>query len=264
MHRLVAKLIGFDRVQRVMQENPDAYGFDFVNLICDEFKISFQIKNELKNQPRSTIFFANHHAGAVDFLAIFKALENDVPNLKILVNRQLMDLKPVARVAIASNPPSSPKDNMQTREEIRQHLEDGGNLVVFPAGRVASKINGVIVDSEWRKGIFDLYRDYAIAGVPVFIGSDNGKLFYFIRSIFPKLSMIFLMRCLNASSNKKIKVFIGRTTPKYLLHSYSSLEIMQFYRNRVYELKNRGLLYESHITRDFRRENGGVLAGNFQ
>ena len=264
MHSLLAKLIGFDRVQKVIKENPSSYGHNFVDSICEEFQISFDIKNELLSETRSTIFFATHHAGAVDFLAIFKALREKAPNLKILVNKQLMELKPVARVAIATNPPSSSQSNFQTREEIRQHLEEGGNLVVFPAGRVASKIDGVITDSEWRRGIFDLFKDYAIAGVPVYIDSNNGNFFYLIRKIFPKLSMVFLMRCLSKASKQRLRVNVGRLTPRYLLDSYSSLETMQFFRNRVYELRYRGVLYEGHVDRKPRRKNGGVLAGDFQ
>lgn len=263
MHKNIAKLIGFDRVQKVMQNNPQAHGHDFVNLVCKEFKIDFDISYELKNEVRSTVFFATHHAGAVDFLAVFKALEGRVDNLKVLVNKQLMELKPVAKVAIAANPPSSNKDNTRTREEIRQHLEDGGNLLVFPAGRVANKVNGEITDSDWRKGIFDLFKDFAIAGVPVYIQSDNGNLFYLVRKFFPKLSMIFLMRCLKESSHKKIVVKVGRATPRYMLDTYSSLEIMQFFRNRVYELKNRGVHHEGYINSNIRGEDGRMLARDF-
>tara|TARA_B100001971_G_C18268000_1_gene596008 strand:+ start:8292 stop:9083 length:792 start_codon:yes stop_codon:yes gene_type:complete len=263
MHKFVAKLIGFDRVQKVMQNSPDKVGHEFVAEICDEFNISFNIYSELKYPVQSTIFFGNHHGGAIDFLANFSALQEFAPNLKVVVNNQLMSLKPIAAVAIATNPPSSSKDNAQTREEIREHLALGGNLLVFPAGRVAGKVNGEIKDSEWRKGIFDLFKDYAHAGVPVYVDVDNGMLFYIIRRLFPKLSMLFLMRCLNRVIGQKVKVFIGRSTPQYMLGNYSSLEIMQFFRNRVYELKNRGVHYEGFINRELGRENGRMLARDF-
>jgi len=265
MHKLIAKFIGFDKVQQILKKEPNVYGQSFVSEVIKDFGINYTMFDENFDieSYNSTIFFSTHHSGALDFLCAFNALKDKAPNLKVLVNNQLMDFAPVAKVAIATYPVSAKADNSQAREEIIAHLNNGGNLLVFPAGKVAGKNNGEITDSQWRKGIFEIFRNHASCGVPVYIKADNGNAFYFIRKLFPKISMLFLMRCLSIAAKNDIKIVLGRATPRYKLDTYSALETLQYFRNRTYELKYRGENHDSQFTRDIRRENGRVLAGDF-
>jgi putative hemolysin len=263
MHKIVSRLIHFHRVEKVMQESPELYGHPFVERILQEFNIKYDVKNENVNEFTSTIFFSTHHTGAMDFLTTYNALRYQAPDLKVLINNKLCELTPIAKIGIPTYPPSSKGDNSKTREEVIAHLEKGGNILVFPAGKVGNKINGEIIDADWRIGIFEIFKNHASCGVPVYVKADNGRFFYLIRKLFPRLSMIFLMRCLVTAAKSKVSVTIGKAVPRYKLDEYSSLECLQYFRNRTYELKARGDHYESQLNRVIRRENGRVLAGDF-
>lgn len=263
MHKFLSRLIHFHRVEKVMQANPGMYGHPFVEKIIEEFNIKYDVRNENLKDFTSTIFFSTHHTGAMDFLTVFNALRHQAPNLKVLINNKLCELEPITKIGIPTYPPSSKRDNSKTREEVIKHLNNGGNILVFPAGKVASKENGIITDANWRLGIFELFQAHASCGVPVYVEADNGRLFYLIRKLFPRLSMIFLMRCLVNASKNKVRVHFGRAIPRYKLDNYSSLECLQYFRNSTYELRARGDHYESQLNRVFRRENGRVLAGDF-
>jgi putative hemolysin len=264
MHKLISRLIHFHRVEKVIADNPKVYGHPFVDLILDEFKIAYKVKNEnTRKEFSSAIFFSTHHTGAMDFLTTFNALKVQAPNLKVLINNKLCALEPIAKIGIATYPPSSKGDNSKTREEVIKHLNDGGNILVYPAGKVASKQEGEIQDAAWRVGIFEIFKQHASCGVPVYVDANNGFLFYFIRNLFPKLSMLFLMRCLISAAKRPVNVHIGRATPRYKLDNYTALECQQYFRNRTYELKTRGEIHASQLNRNIRRENGRVLAGDF-
>ena len=83
-------------------------------------------------------------------------------------------------ISIPVYPVSEKKANTTARKEIESHLISGGNILIFPAGRVAQKLNNEVTDMPWRNGIAQITKKCAKEVIPVFIDAENSNfLLYF-------------------------------------------------------------------------------------
>jgi putative hemolysin len=210
MRGLISHWCGYDRVRKVVTIDPDQGGLVFFRRISEEFGIrgAFKWRQDLRN-VRSTVFMCSHHTGAVDFVAAYPELADRAPNLKVVVNQALMSLEPLSKIAIAVHPVSAGIRNREAREEMLTHLRQGGNLLIFPAGKVGKRVAGEVEDSPWRHGISEVVLEAAEQVVPVLIQAKNGRFFYWVRDLFPRLSMLFLLRSLHRPLEAEVPVWVG-------------------------------------------------------
>jgi putative hemolysin len=131
-------------------------------------------------------------------MALFPELSARVPNLRVVVNKKLLSLKPLAPLCLGVNTLSTGKSNQSEKQILASHLSNGGSLMIFPAGKVASKINGRVEDFPWRYGVGELILAQADFVVAVHVDAQNSNLFYLLRKLFPALSMLILLRELRA------------------------------------------------------------------
>ncbi len=235
--QLVAKWSAFDRVLRVMQQNPRQDGLRFVENIAEEFGVKANV-NGLSSVVvmKSTVFFCTHHTGPLDFLVTYPALAKMSNNLKVIVNRQLLQLKPLESISIGVHPVSSGKKNTEVHSQVINHLKNGGNILIFPSGKVGFSSYGEVKDYAWRSGIAALAKEAALQVVPVYVNAKNSSFFYFIRKLFPKLSLLFLLRTLKDHCNKVIDVRVGTPMPVEYFKNHNPEEMTIELRRAAYEL----------------------------
>jgi putative hemolysin len=226
---------------------PEQDSLTFIKGIVEEFEVDVQTDGVRAETSTATIFFCTHHTGAVDFLAAYPVLSQVAPNLKVVVNRELLKIKPLASCFIGINPISAKKPNDDARREISDHLCSGGNILVFPAGKVGTLRKGVPTDFPWRTGIADILKQSARQAVPVFVDAKNGYFFDVGRKVLPKLNLLFLMGALNWRERKTVRVRIGSPIEVQTFANLRSDEIMEIIRKKTYSLARNtsGETYES-------------------
>jgi putative hemolysin len=237
MTKLIHKFTGFDRILFLLENFGKESPVGFIKAGAKEFQVSAKIKNHLnQNVMRSTIFVSNHHTGALDFLATYPEICRYAPDLKIVVNKGLLRLLPMKPVFIAVHPVSTQAKNDLAKKEIIDHLESGGNLLIYPAGKVARKFGDTIEDFPWRNGLADIIKETSANVVPIYVDAENSRFFYLIRRFFPKLSLLFLLRELKNSAGKSATVYIGKPIEKKELANFDNRKMVQEIRNQVYGL----------------------------
>ncbi len=236
MRQLFHRWTGFDQVQKLVDSVPNQDGPTFLFRSIELFKVNSVVHCEIKGPVRSTLFVSNHHTGVLDLLAVYPTLKQLAPNLKIVVNQQILKLKPLQPILIGVHPVSSQLRNDQALKEMKMHLAAGGNLLIYPAGKVARKIDGVISDFPWRYGIAELMKANLNAIVPIYVEAQNSSFFYQLRNIFPKLSLLLLLRCLK-TNRQQVQAVIGPQLIADHLQTLSREELTLKVREKVYELK---------------------------
>lgn len=237
MNKLIMKWTGFSRVQDLLTSMPDQDGVTFVERAATEFQVSARHSGLPQRPVHSTIFLCTHHTGALDFLASYPALSRIAPNLKVIVNNQLLTVPPLAQISIGVFPLSQNKSNEAAKDQMAAHLALGGNILLYPAGKVGFLENGQVTDAPWRPGIASLITETGINVIPVYVDATNSKFFYLVRRFFPKLSMLFLLRSLKGNKNNSAHVYIGQPINKEQFNGLDSADIIFAIRKAAYALK---------------------------
>jgi putative hemolysin len=230
-------------INHVMSKLSDKQGMDFVNELIKEFNVEVVLKGE-ENIPRdrSVIFASNHPLGGLDGVVFMHALGKFRKNIKILVNDLMMNIPNFQPMFIPINKHGS--NSRAVTMVIDETYRGDNSVLVFPAGLVSRKQNGVIKDLEWQKSFINKAKKYQKDVVPVFMDGRNSNFFYniailrkFLR-IKANLEMFYLSDEMFSQRGKKITIHIGKPiSHHYFDKSKTDLEWAQVVKEIVYQIR---------------------------
>jgi len=240
MRRWLHRLLGYDILQKLLSESGGQSAGGLSRDACRAYGVRSESICEVHEPLRATVFVSNHPSGARDFLATYPVLEAIAPNLKIVMSEELMDFAPpnIRNIFIPVHPPRQREANVRGHNLVVEHLRRGGNVLVYPAGRVAFKIGGHIQDSPWSQAVAKLIRKTSAQVVPVAVRAENSKRFYFIRRYFPRLSLLLLLRELK-DSRGVARVYVGAKVAPERLMTSTAAELTELLRGEVDSLLRR-------------------------
>lgn len=215
-----------------LNQTPDR----FLVRASEYFQAQAELVGQLPDPEPGTVFVCTHHTGAMDILALYPYLRQCATHLRIIVNKELMALRVLTPIFIPVMPPSYQFDNQEGRVRMIEHLKAGGNLLIYPAGKIATRRNGEIVDEEWRHGSAEIIQNYAKRIVPLYVEAKNHNSFYRIRRVFPRLSLLFILRALKHRPKQNVRVHFGKSVPVQSLENLAPKEAMQTLRRKTDEL----------------------------
>ncbi|MCW6508957.1 lysophospholipid acyltransferase family protein [Lichenifustis flavocetrariae] len=152
--------------------------------------------------PRTgpVVIVANHPYGVLDGVVISWLVEQVRPDFKVLTHSLLLRA-PGARPNLLpvdfSETPEAQKTNLASRAAARQHLAEGGCVVVFPAGGISTTPDRLgrrrAVDAPWQPFTAQLIQRSGATVVPIHFAGQNGRLFQMAShiSLTLRLSLIF-------------------------------------------------------------------------
>ncbi|MCL2098221.1 MAG: lysophospholipid acyltransferase family protein [Bacteroidales bacterium] len=172
-------------------------------------------------QKGAAIVVANHPTGAMDGVLLIDLLSSIRPDVKFMTNFLLNYIEGLKPFFISVDPfdSASKARNVAGFREALKHLNDGGLLVIFPAGEVATYRKGFrkVGDKPWNESAIKLIRKAKVPVIPLCIEGYNSRLFHLLGKIHPMLRTAMLGREFINKSGKKIAVNIGAPmTPKFL------------------------------------------------
>lgn len=133
------------------------------------------------------LFASNHPLGGLDGIAFLVAVSRKFSNLKFPVNDILLNLKPLDNIFVPIN-----KHGGHSREAARL-IEDAykseAQVLMFPAGLVSRKQNGIIKDLEWKKNFVRKAIQHKRDIVPVNISGKNTNFFYRLANLRKRLGI---------------------------------------------------------------------------
>lgn len=204
-------------------------GVPFINASIEYFNITIELKG-LEQIPENGkyLFVSNHPLGGFDGVILMKFISDKCGNVKVIVNDILMNLKNLEKHFLPINKHGS--QNKDSANLIDIAFSSEIQMLTFPAGLCSRKINGKIVDLEWKKN----FLTKAIASkrdiVPIHFSGQNSKFFYNLSNfrkrvgIKANIEMFYLVDELFKHRNKTFTISFGKPIPYSIFDKSENLK----------------------------------------
>jgi putative hemolysin len=235
---------------RRVQKSPEGFGLE--NLLA-EMRVRLCV--DAADTARiplsgSVVVVANHPFGMLDGVALAVLLMRVRPDVKVMSNYLLRDVPELARHCIfvdpfltnrAANTHSIDVNRRAVREAL-EWLQEGGMLVIFPAGEVShwQFPQAQIADSAWSNTAARLIRWTGAAALPVYFCGRNSVSFHLFGMIHPRLRTAFLMQEFLHQAGRTVELRVGTEIPGNSIADIANDgEAIEYLRWRTYLLARR-------------------------
>lgn len=240
---LIERLIHQDEMNAVINKFRNKSGVPFVNDILNEWNVNVIVKGA-GNVPDTGrfVFVANHPVGGIDALAFLSTIHRFFPDV-ISPSNQLFNYIPnLHPVILGVNVFGT--NTKGTVEKFNQLFESDSQIMIFPAGIVSRRRNGVISDLEWQKTFVTKAIQHKRDIIPVHISGRNSDLFYFVEKlrillrIKMSVEIILLPREMHKQKNKSITFSIGKVIPyQTFTNEFTHVQWAQRVKEIVYSIQ---------------------------
>ena len=215
----------FSRILRIdFMNNPILYNHgykkdvEFARASIEAFNVTLDVKGR-EHLPEDGRFFfvANHPLGGFDGMMIISELSKSYPNLKVLVNDLLTNVKNMDGIFVPIN-----KHGAQAMDNVRRInaiFESDLQVLSFPAGLVSRRKKRNIRDEPWQKSIITKAKQSKRDIVTIHVSGRCSNFFYNLANIrkFLKikanLEMFFLPNETYKHRNKHFVITFGKAIP---------------------------------------------------
>jgi 1-acyl-sn-glycerol-3-phosphate acyltransferase len=214
-----------DDINYTMFRLRDTKGLDFNKKVLEIIQAKVEPINADRIPLKENVTIAaNHPLGGLDGMALIHAVGEVRPDVYFFVNDVLKNISNYGEVFVAVNKlGTASAGSLRTMEEI---FRQGGAVLIFPAGLVSRKIDGVVKDLSWKKSFVTQAIDHKRLIQPVYIEGENSKFFYNFAHYRKKLGikfnieMLFLPDEMFRANKKTIRIHFG-TPFSYLVFDAS-------------------------------------------
>lgn len=254
VQRPVEQLLALDRVNRyygrlyqaLASGDPDRCAFETsLDILNVRYHVDEQDLNRIPEKG-PVVIMANHPFGGIEGLILGALLLQKRNDVRILGNFLLKHIIGVSDRIIAVDPfgnsSAAAKANRSGLKQSLAWLKNGGVLITFPAGEVASWqwSKAKIADPEWNPHIGALIRLTGATTVPVHFPGHNGNIFQLMGMLHPMLRTALLPRELINKRRKTLAVHVGNPIAwKQLARCSDDAAITKFLRFNTDILKAR-------------------------
>ena len=250
--RIIERFGGQKRLQQIYDEytaierTPADFWDDSIKLL--NLRIIYNHEN-LEKVPRSgpLVIIANHPFGILDGIAAGHIVSKVRRDFKFLAHASLERAEPFKPYLIPINFDqniNAVRKNIESKKNTLAHLEDGGAIIIFPAGEVstATKLSGKALDNEWKPFVGKLIMKARSPVLPLFFDGQNSWLFHFVSKFSSTIREAVLLRELYLRIGTEVECQIGDSIPFHDLAQHRDRSgLLKFLRQTVYGLeKNTG------------------------
>lgn len=159
------------------------HGQGFWTLAMEVMGIDIQTPpEEIDNIPATgpVIIVANHPHGLVDGMVLGEVIGRKRTDYKILTRSLLTGVQEIDQFMIPVPFPHEEdalKKNLEMRRQAMDHLKEGGVIVLFPSGVVASSdtMFGPVIEREWNPFTAKMIQRSGASVVPIFFPGENSR-----------------------------------------------------------------------------------------
>ncbi len=237
------RMLGLKELDREYLELPEGESVSvFLEGVFEQFGVRIDIAGDgLAKVPRegSGVVVSNHPFGGIEGLALAHLLLTQRPDVRILANFMLGRIPELRELFLLVDPfegEGASRRSLVGLRRAHRWLADGGLLVVFPAGEVASLDlrQRAVVDPPWTETVDRLVTKAQCPVIPAYFAGRNGPLFQLAGLVHPLLRTAMLPRELLARRGSALKVCIGSPVSYSDLRTYETGEArMDFLRRRT-------------------------------
>lgn len=219
VYSLLKRIICQDRINEFISKYGERKGLDFADGMLEYLEVSFNVEGaeNLPDPQGRYIFAANHALGGPDGIMLISFLGQRYPKLKFPVNDLLMNLKNLNNIFLPVNKHGGmAKDAAAAIDEA---YASDCQMIMFPAGIVSRKTNGIIQDPEWQKSFIVKAVKHQRDIVPIRVSGSNSNFFYNLANfrtgigLKVNLEMLFLPKETFKKQGQKFTLKIGKPIP---------------------------------------------------
>jgi putative hemolysin len=187
----------------------------------------------------SFLVLANHPTGITDGVAAYDAIKQARPDVLFYANSDAHRVCPrFSENLIPVEWVLGKRTRERTRTTLKmteQAVSEGRPIVIFPAGRLARRRNGVLTDPEWMASAASLARKYHLPVLPLHVGGPFAFWFHSFAAVSPELRDITLFHELLNKQGKTYKLTFGPLIPPDQVsgEAISVTRRIKFYVERV-------------------------------
>ncbi len=184
-------------------------GVKFINK--SKFSISIP-----QNGP--LIIVSNHPFGIIDGLILCSIVSEFRDDFRIIAHETLKILPELERfilpIEFKDESTTTKKNNVRSTVLARDHLLDGGLVIIFPAGGVstAKNIKSDATDSDWKTFVAKLVHQTKSDVLPIFFDGKNGILFHFFATKLKSQTLKYSSYVYETRKKmgKEIEIYFGK------------------------------------------------------
>ncbi|MDQ1351973.1 MAG: hypothetical protein QG657_2279 [Acidobacteriota bacterium] len=212
---LLKRILHLDEINRGLELLKNKKGLEFIEELFDYLNFSYLLsgldRKKIPSEGR-LICVANHPLGGLDGLAILKALGEIRPDVKIVVNDVLLQVKNLADLFLPYDIFSS-RNQRRNIVGIKNAILDEQAVIFFPSAEVSRLGLHGIQDGKWHNGAAYFASKYEVPVLPVYVQGKNSLLFYLISLLNKRFSMFLLPGELYKLRSRNIRLKIGDPIP---------------------------------------------------
>jgi putative hemolysin len=249
-------LLGLDRLNRAYarfcsrMETTRASSAEAFHLALETLGVSYALRSADHAKIPATgplVVVANHPFGGIEGLILGDILCRMRPDVKILGNYLLKEVSGINTHIIPVDPfqNRNRRPVASNRKGLRTALSwlgNGGVLVTFPAGEVASfdPLRRRVQDPPWNAHIAGLIHRSGASALPVFFPGRNSLLFQLAGLIHPLLRTALLPRELLNKTTLEITIHIGKSITRHQMRRFTNdTQRVTYLRAATHFLANR-------------------------
>ena len=171
---------------------------DAVNRLDLKVNLKFEDGAKIPKTGRLLVI-ANHPFGVIDGLILCSELSKIRQDYQIITHQVLRQAPAVMHQILPidfDTTEEALRTNMHTRKVAVKQVEDGGALVLFPAGAIslAPKVIGKAEDAEWKNFVAKIASIENTTIVPVFFEGQNSLSYMLARKMSQTLGYSLMFR----------------------------------------------------------------------
>ena len=211
-----------DDINDAMEHLKDDVGLVFNSRGLEKLGAKVEsLHSELVPKTGSIIIVSNHPLGGLDGMALIKAVGDIRPDVHFLVNDVLKNIKNYGEIYVAVNKLGA--TSAKYLRVIEEVFRSESALLLFPAGLVSRKQDGIVRDLVWKKTFVTQAIDHKRMIQPTFIEGQNSKFFYNFAlwrkrlGIKANIEMLFLPDEMFKARKETIKIHFSKPFDSALL-----------------------------------------------
>lgn len=245
--RGIEKISGQPRLRRLYDEYRRQGGSDlpFWQEAINRLRVSLDYDaQQLLNMPKDgpLIVVSNHPFGVLDGLSachLVSQRRNDIKLMAHATFERAPELRPYLLPIHFEGASTALRSNVAARQAALQHLNEGGAVIIFPAGRVstADKIFGPATDAPWKLFVAAMIQRSNATILPIYFEGQNSWRFHLASRIGEAWREALLMYELARRIGSDVTVRIGEPTHASELPDINDRHLLlDDLRSRVYAL----------------------------
>jgi putative hemolysin len=179
----------------------------------------------------------------MDGIAFMHAVGKIRSDVRFLVNDLLMSFDNFEPIFVPVN--KHGRNSKEANLKIEEVYSNGYAVLIFPAGLVSRKQEGIIKDLEWKKSFISKAKKYLLPVIPCHIGGKNSEFFYKLSNLRKKIGikanieMFWLVDEMYKQRGKKLEIRIGNPIlPQNFVSDKSDAYWADYMKAAVYKLGN--------------------------